>query len=197
MPGRRRPGSTPGAGPWPGSRRWSPTGSGCTITATGCGTSCADAGGACNIRRRRRGSATRRRSRRGGAGSGPGCATEARRRGAWIVFADESGVSTRPPLRTTWARRGHTPTVVTPGRRRWLSLAGFVCYHPGGHTVLVHYTHRRKGFDTEALIDALRGLHRFLTAPAVLVWDNLGAHHSVGMRGFLATQTGWLRTYAL
>lgn len=74
------------------------------------------------------------------------------------MFADESGVSTRPPLRTTWARRGHTPTVVTPGRRRWLSLAGFVCYqpasHPAGRTVLVHYTHRRKAFDTEALIDA-------------------------------------------
>ena len=117
------------------------------------------------------------------------------------MFADESGVSTLPPLRTTWAPRGHTPRVVTPGRRRWLSLAGFVCYHPAGHTagrtVLVHYTHRRKAFDTEALIDALRGLHRFLMAPAVLVWDNLGAHHSVGMRGFLATQTGWLRTYAL
>jgi transposase len=113
------------------------------------------------------------------------------------VFADESGVSTRPSLRTTWARRGHTPTVVSPGRRRWLSLAGFVCYHPGGHSVLVHYTHRRKAFDTDALIDALRGLRRFLRAPVVLVWDNLGAHRSVGMRGFLSTQTGWLHVHAL
>jgi transposase len=117
------------------------------------------------------------------------------------VFADESGVSTRPPLRTTWARRGHTPRVVIPGRRRWLSLAGFVCYqpasHPAGRAVLVHYTRRRKAFDTDGLIDALRGLHRFLRAPVVLVWDNLGAHHSAGMHCFLATQTGWLRTYAL
>jgi transposase len=113
------------------------------------------------------------------------------------VFADESGVSTRPPLRTTWAPRGHTPRVVTPGRRRWLSLAGFLCYHPAGHSVLVHYTLRRKAFDTGSLIDALRGLHRFLMAPVVLVWDNLGAHHSAGMRDFLATQTGWLRVHAL
>ena len=113
------------------------------------------------------------------------------------MFADESGVSTLPPLRTTWAPRGQTPRVVTPGRRRWLSLAGFVCYHPAGHGVLVHYTHRREAFDTAALIDVLRGLRRFLRAPVVLVWDNLGAHHSAGMRGFLATQTGWLRVHAL
>ena len=113
------------------------------------------------------------------------------------MFADESGVSTRPPLRTTWARRGHTPTVVGPGRRRWLSLAGFLCYHPDRHRVLVHYTHRRKAFDTAALIDALRGLRRFLMAPVVLVWDNLGAHHSADMRRFLATQAGWLHVHAL
>jgi transposase len=113
------------------------------------------------------------------------------------VFADESGVSTLPPPRTTWARRGHTPRLLTLGRRRWLSLAGFICYHPARHSVLVHYTHRRKAFDTGSLIDALRGLHRFLAAPVVLVWDNLGAHHSAGMRGFLATQTGWLSVYAL
>jgi hypothetical protein len=30
-------------------------------------------------------------------------------------------------------------------------------------------------------------------AQVVLVWENLGAHHSAGMRGYLATQTGWLR----
>jgi transposase len=113
------------------------------------------------------------------------------------VFADESGVSTRPPLRTTWAPRGHTPRLFTPGRRRWLSLAGFICYHPARSSVLVHYTQRRKAFDTDGLIDALRGLRRFLMAPVVLVWDNLGAHHSAGMRCFLATQSRWLRVYAL
>jgi transposase len=113
------------------------------------------------------------------------------------VFADESGVSTLPPLRTTWAPRGHTPTLPTPGRRRWLSLAGFVCYHPTGHTVLVHYTRRRKAFDTPSLIEALRGLRRFLRAPVVLVWDNLGVHHSAGMRCFLDTQSQWLRVHAL
>jgi DDE superfamily endonuclease len=113
------------------------------------------------------------------------------------VFADESGVSTLPPLGTTWAPRGHTPRLVSPGRRRWLSLAGFICYHAGRDTVLVHYTHRRKAFDTDSLIDALRGLRRFLMAPVVLVWDNLGAHHSADMCCFLATQSRWLRVHAL
>jgi transposase len=113
------------------------------------------------------------------------------------VFADESGVSTQPPLRTTWAPRGHTPRLLTPGRRRWLSLAGFVCYHPARNGVLMHYTHRRQAFDTYGLIDALRGLRRFLMAPVVLVWDNLSAHHSAAMRCFLTTQSGWLHVHAL
>jgi transposase len=113
------------------------------------------------------------------------------------VFADESGVSTLPPRRTTWAPRGHTPRLLSPGRRRWLSLAGFVCYHPDRRTVLVHYTRRGKAFDTDSLIEALRGLRRFLMAPVVLVWDNLGAHHSAGMRNFLATQSRWLHVHAL
>jgi transposase len=76
-------------------------------------------------------------------------------------------------------------------------LAGFICYHPAQRTVLVHYTHRRKAFDTTGLIDAMRGLRRFLRAPVVLIWDNLGIHHSIGMHHFLASQSSWLRVHAL
>src|SRR5438046_4211198 len=36
----------------------------------------------------------------------------ARRRRAWIIFQDESGVSQRPPVRRTWAPRGETPVLI-------------------------------------------------------------------------------------
>jgi transposase len=34
-----------------------------------------------------------------------------RGRGAWIVFQDESGFSLLPPVRGTWAPKGHTPVL--------------------------------------------------------------------------------------
>ena len=56
-----------------------------------------------------------------------------RRRGAWIVFLDESGVSFTPPVRRTWAPRGRTP-VLRHRQRHWarLSMAAMCCYRPDG-----------------------------------------------------------------
>ena len=36
----------------------------------------------------------------------------ARRRKAWILFQDESGVSQRPSIRRTWAPKGQTPVLI-------------------------------------------------------------------------------------
>src|SRR5439155_814996 len=47
----------------------------------------------------------------------------ARRRRAWIVFQDESGVSQRPPVRRTWAPRGETPVLIHAFNWAKLSLA--------------------------------------------------------------------------
>src|SRR5437660_2510503 len=37
---------------------------------------------------------------------------KARRRKAWILFQDESGVSQRPSIRRTWAPKGQTPVLI-------------------------------------------------------------------------------------
>ena len=47
----------------------------------------------------------------------------ARRRRAWIVFQDESGVSQRPPVRRTWAPRGETPVLIHAFNWKKLSIA--------------------------------------------------------------------------
>ena len=56
----------------------------------------------------------------------------ARRRGAWIVFQDESGFSLLPPVRATWAPTGQTP--VLRHRFSWtrLSMSGALAYRPDG-----------------------------------------------------------------
>jgi transposase len=128
----------------------------------------------------------------------------ARRLGAWICFADESGYTLRPAKARTWAPRGKTPTIVVSGAGgRRISVAGLVCYRPGHRSRLIYRMmihSRRKGApkglrkpDFAALLDAA---HQQLKAPIVLVWDGLPGHRSVAMRTLIARR-GWLRVYQL
>ena len=48
----------------------------------------------------------------------------ARRRGALIVFQDESGFSLLPSVRATWAPKGKTPVLVHHFSWKRLSMAG-------------------------------------------------------------------------
>jgi hypothetical protein len=128
----------------------------------------------------------------------------ARRLGAWICFADESGLTLRPAKARTWAPRGQTPIITVAGRGgRRLSIAGMVCYRPGHHGRLIYrvMVHRGrkgepKGFrepDFAALLDAA---HQQLNGPILLVWDGLPGHRSAAMRQLIASRS-WLRAYVL
>jgi hypothetical protein len=128
----------------------------------------------------------------------------ARRLGAWICFADESGISLRPARARTWARRGNTPilTVAARGGRK-LSLAGIVAYRTGDRPRIIYRTmiHRGrkgepKGFAEDHFAALLDATHQQLGAPIVLVWDGLPAHKSAKMRALIAARP-WLRVYRL
>lgn len=128
----------------------------------------------------------------------------ARRLGAWIVFADESGLSLKPARARTWAPRGHTPIVSVSGRRgRKISIAGLAAYRTGHRPRLIYrlLTHTgRKGEPksfTEAHFAALLDTaHQQLGAPILLVWDGLPQHKSARMRALIAARR-WLRVYQL
>ena len=52
-----------------------------------------------------------------------------------MCFEDEAGQSLRPPKARTWARRGHTPVAVVPGKGSGrVSAAGMTCYKPGARS---------------------------------------------------------------
>jgi hypothetical protein len=128
----------------------------------------------------------------------------ARRLGAWICFADESGLTLRPAKARTWGPRGQTPvlTVAARGGRK-LSIAGMVCYRPGHHgrliyRVLVHRGRKGepKGFREEHFAALLDAAHQQLGGPIVLVWDGLPGHRSARMRRLIAARP-WLRVYLL
>jgi DDE superfamily endonuclease len=118
------------------------------------------------------------------------------RRGAWICFVDESGASLVPPVRRTWAPRGHTPILRhrMRGRKR-ISMAGVCCYRPDASDARLAFHLREGAYDTDQLIPIVAALGRLVggNAPVILVWDNLPAHHSIAMGAWLASQHAWLQ----
>jgi transposase len=79
-----------------------------------------------------------------------------------------------------------------------LSLAGLICYHPDGRRARLLVGHVVGAYNTGSLIEVLQRLPALLDgAPAIVVWDQLSAHHSIDMKTWLAAQTDWLQVVEL
>ena len=118
----------------------------------------------------------------------------ARRRHAWLVFEDESGVSQQPVVRRTWAPRGETPILRHIGATwKRLSIAGALAFRWDGRGVRFFFQTQRGTYSDARLITFLRALKRhFRRQRVILIWDGLGAHKSRRMMGYLARQRAWL-----
>lgn len=117
----------------------------------------------------------------------------ARRRGAWLVFQDESGVSQRPPVRRTWAPRGETPILIHAFTWAKLSVSVALAFRWDGQRRRLFFQTRRGSYDTPSLIAFLRALKRhFPGQRVILIWDGLPAHKSGEMRAYLTHQRAWL-----
>ena len=110
------------------------------------------------------------------------------------MFLDESGVGFTPPVRRTWAPRGHTP-VLRHRQRHWarLSMAAMCCYRPDGGRARLAFHLQPGSYNDQLLIGVLGQLRRFLHGQKVtLLWDGLPSHRSRPMQAFVASQRGWL-----
>jgi transposase len=118
----------------------------------------------------------------------------ARRRHAWLVFEDESGVSQQPVVRRTWAPRGETPVLIhTGGHWKRLSIAGALAFRWDGRRTRFFFQTRAGTYTDVALIAFLRALKRhFPRQRVVLIWDGLGGHKSRAMATYVARQRAWL-----
>jgi transposase len=122
-----------------------------------------------------------------------GAKKNARRRKAWIVFQDESGVSQRPPVRRTWAPRGETPVLEHFFNWKKLSISAVLCYHWNAEATKLFFQTREGSYDTKSLIEFLEGLrHELHGQKVLLIWDGLPAHKSLEMKSYLAKQRKWL-----
>jgi DDE superfamily endonuclease len=108
------------------------------------------------------------------------------------VFEDESGVSLLPPVRATWAPRGHRPVLRHRFSWKRLSLAGALAYEPDGSDAHLVFQMRPGAYNDDTLIVFLSELHELEQRPVVLIWDGLPSHRSRRMRDWLVEHRHWL-----
>jgi transposase len=104
----------------------------------------------------------------------------ARRRGAAIVFLDETGFGFDERPGRTWAPTGQTPLLRRVARRRELStivaltLSGKVFKRTSRHAVRA-----------DEVVAMLRHLDRYIPGKKVLIWDRLNTHRSAVVKAYL------------
>ena len=72
----------------------------------------------------------------------------ARRRRAWIVFQDESGVSQRPPVRRRWASKGETPVLVHAFNWKKMSIATALAFSWDGKRSRLFFQTKPDSYNT-------------------------------------------------
>jgi hypothetical protein len=135
----------------------------------------------------------------------------ARRRRAWILFQDESGVSERSPVRRTWAPKGalqcwfmpSTPPQQAKIARRgpgWkkLPISAALGYRWDGKRCRLWFQTRPGSYNDKRLIAFVCDLKKHLRGQAaILIWDGLSAHKSQKMKQYLESQRSWLQVEML
>jgi hypothetical protein len=123
----------------------------------------------------------------------------ARRRGASIVFLDESGFMMGPLVRRSWAPRGQTPVLMQRGRARSkVSVIGALSVSPLRHRVRSHFSLlANANFDAASVLVFLKQLCRAIGGPIELVWDLSQAHRGQPVKGWLQRNARRIRTTLL
>jgi len=116
----------------------------------------------------------------------------AKRQGAEIFFADESGVRSDFHAGTTWAPIGQTPVVHQTGRRFSLNMISAVS--PRGQLRFM-VTQKRVG--ASVFVDFLKRLMHGWERPIFLIVDGHPSHKARLVKAFLNRMRGKLRLFYL
>jgi transposase len=119
----------------------------------------------------------------------PRIVRRARRRGAHLVFLDESGYQLTPSVRRTLAPRGQTPVLDAWDRRDRIAAISSLSVSPKARRLNLHFDLLPDNANVRAadVVDYLRLLRRSLPGPITLVWDRNRIHsRSKAVRAYLA-----------
>jgi transposase len=118
----------------------------------------------------------------------------ARRRRAWILFYDESGISQRPSIRRTWAPRGNTPVLIHRFTWKKLLVSVALGFRWDGRRSQLWFRTAPGSCNADRVLAFLYALtHHVAGRRVTLVWDQLPAHKSRRVHAYLAAHRAWLR----
>jgi transposase len=102
------------------------------------------------------------------------------KRGAKLAFVDESAILMQPLVRRTWSKRGRTPIYRQKmgSHRKITAIGAIVSTATGRNPKLKFRLHPRKNATADVCVAYLEQLKVTVKGPVVVLWDNLGAHHS-------------------
>jgi transposase len=127
----------------------------------------------------------------------PRIAGEAQRRGAHLVFLDESGFMLTPSVRRTWAPRGRTPVLKAWDRRDRISAISSITVSPKARqlNLYFHLLPDNRNVRAEDIVDYLRHLKEHLGGAMTVVWDGSNVHdRSKLVRAYLAKHAEIVRS---
>jgi putative transposase len=107
---------------------------------------------------------------------------KARRRGASIVFIDETGFRLQPVNRRTWAPTGRTPVQRVWDRYDRLSVIGAVTLSPGRRRIGTPFQIHDHNIRTGEVVDFIRNLRRQLQQPLIICLDRWSVHRSAAKK---------------
>lgn len=107
---------------------------------------------------------------------------KAKRRGASIVFIDETGFRLQPVNRRTWAPVGETPVQRAWDRYDRLSVIGAVALSPGRRQISTPFQIHNDNIRTDQVVEFLNQLRRQLQRPMIVCWDRWSVHRAAAKR---------------
>jgi len=122
----------------------------------------------------------------------PSIRAQARKEGARIYFADESGMRSDYHAGTTWAPVGETPVVSVTGQRFSLNMLSAVSPQ-GAFRFMLH----DGSVNSEVFVEFLKRLLIGMDRPVFLIVDGHPAHRSKAVKRFVENQNGMLKLFYL
>ncbi len=117
----------------------------------------------------------------------PGIAQAARKRGAHLVFLDESGYLLTPHARRTWSPRGQTPVYDGWQSRERVSAISCLTVSPQRLRLNLYFRLWPHTVHGEDVVEFLRALKRALPEPLTVLWDGGRVHSKCGVvKAYLA-----------
>lgn len=113
-------------------------------------------------------------------------------------FHDETGLSERPFIHRTWARRGKTPVIASSGSWKKLALSGVIVTDPEGRSPRLLLRSIAGSVDAKEVIRFLKDIKRHLQGKKLLLFmDGLPAHRAKIVQSYIRSERSWLRVIRL